>query len=300
MGRNHPGDLKLINGQDLHGIVSPMWGPLLMLALLTSINPVRLGLILLVLSRPRPILNLVAYSAGCMIVALFSLIVPLIVLHAIPTSAAFANAFANPAENSNAPHIAIGVGVSALSIAALMVVRSAAGQRAHMLTPGGHGPHRRPRRNGNADTSTRGHDSNTPDPISRLLGPAQNAEQEGRSGTRQLLSRLRKAWENGSFWVSFVIGVLIMPPLDGLLSGTRHHRGIWSRYECAGHSRRRVLVGMLAVEEIILISNLVTPARTQAVLRRLHDWAVTHRRKFVVAILTMLGYRCWREELAGV
>ena len=187
-----------------------MWGPLLMLALLTSINPVRLGLILLVLSRPRPILNLVAYSAGCMIVALVSLIVPLTVLHAIPTSAALANAFANPAENSNAPHIAIGVGVCALSIAALMVVRSAAGQRTHMLTSGGRGRHGcrvvtatpTPRREGTTRirrTQFRG------------CWAPRRCGTEGRSGTRQLLSRLRKAWENGSFWVSFVIGVLIVP-----------------------------------------------------------------------------------------
>ena len=277
-----------------------MWGPLLMLALLTSINPVRLGLILLVLSRPRPILNLVAYSAGCMIVALFSLIVPLIVLHAIPTSAALANAFANPAENSNAPHIAIGVGVSALSIAALMVVRSAAGQRAHMVTSGGRGRHRRPRRNGNADTSTRGHDSNTPDLISRLLGPAQNAEQEGRSGTRQLLSRLRKAWENGSFWVSFVIGVLIMPPLDGLLLVLAIIVASGAAMSVQVTAAVVFVIGMLAVEEIILISNLVTPARTQAVLRRLHDWAVTHRRKFVVAILTVVGVSMVARGMAGV
>jgi hypothetical protein len=277
-----------------------MWGSLLMLALLTSINPVRLGLILLVLSRPRPILNLVAYWAGCIIVALVSLIVPLIVLHAIPTSAAFANNFANPAKHSNAPHIAIGVGVCALSIAALMVVRSAAGQRAHMSTSGGRSRGRMPRRDGKADTPTRGQDSNTPDPISRLLGPAQSAEQGSRSGIRQLLSRLRDAWENGSFWVSFVIGVLIVPPLDVVLFVLAIIVASGAAMSMQITAAVVFVIGSLAVEEVILVTNLVTPARTQAVLQRLHGWALTHRRKFVVAILVVVGVSMVARGMAGV
>lgn len=64
-----------------------MWGSLLVLALLTSINPVRLGIILVVLSRLRPLRNLVAYWSGAAIIGLATLIVPLIALHAAPSSA---------------------------------------------------------------------------------------------------------------------------------------------------------------------------------------------------------------------
>jgi hypothetical protein len=41
-----------------------MWGSVLVLALLAALNPVRLGLALLVISRPRPVQNLLAYWVG--------------------------------------------------------------------------------------------------------------------------------------------------------------------------------------------------------------------------------------------
>jgi Sap, sulfolipid-1-addressing protein len=40
-----------------------MWGAVLVLGLLEGLNPLRLGLTLLVLSRPRPVQNLLAYGA---------------------------------------------------------------------------------------------------------------------------------------------------------------------------------------------------------------------------------------------
>jgi hypothetical protein len=41
------------------------------------------------------------------------------------------------------------------------------------------------------------------------------------------------------------------------------------------------VIAMLTVEEIILVSHPDRPAKTQAFLRRLHDWALAHRRKLV-------------------
>ena len=49
------------------------------------------------------------------------------------------------------------------------------------------------------------------------------------------------------------------------------------------------VVGTLAIVEIILVSYLATPAKTQAVLRQLHDWALAHRRKILVAIFAVVG-----------
>ncbi|OBI24198.1 hypothetical protein A5709_17360 [Mycobacterium sp. E1386] len=43
------------------------------------------------------------------------------------------------------------------------------------------------------------------------------------------------------------------------------------------------VIGMLAVVEIILVSYLITPVKTKAVLGLLHDWAVSQRRKLLVA-----------------
>jgi hypothetical protein len=46
---------------------------------------------------------------------------------------------------------------------------------------------------------------------------------------------------------------------------------------------------MHAVVEIMLVSYLATPAKTQAGLRLLHDWARVHRRKILVAMFAVGG-----------
>jgi hypothetical protein len=266
-----------------------MWSSLLVLGLLTTIDPVRLGLILLLISRPRPIQNLFAYWAGCASAGLYNLLVGLVVLHVTPTFRSFTN-FSNPAANSTVRHIEFGMGVLALSIAALMGVRFATRQQGRHLaqraTPGG-------------DTSTLVLDSYAPRAISRLLAPTQDAATEGGSAIRRLLRRVRNAWENGSVWVAFVIGVAMGPQLHGIVfilaiivaSGTPFGIQI---------SAAIVFVfAMLAVEEIILVSNLATPAKTQAFLRRLHDWALAHRRKLVVAIFAVVGVSLVVQGMRG-
>jgi hypothetical protein len=49
------------------------------------------------------------------------------------------------------------------------------------------------------------------------------------------------------------------------------------------------VVVMLAVVEIILVSCLLAPAKTQAVLRPLHDRVRAHRRQVLVAIFAVVG-----------
>nr|CRL78679.1 integral membrane protein [Mycolicibacterium malmesburyense] len=49
------------------------------------------------------------------------------------------------------------------------------------------------------------------------------------------------------------------------------------------------IVGMLTVEEIILVSNLAAPAKTEAALRRLHDWTVSHHVAILVTFLVVVG-----------
>jgi hypothetical protein len=43
------------------------------------------------------------------------------------------------------------------------------------------------------------------------------------------------------------------------------------------------------VVEIVLLSNLVAPAKTDAILRRLHDWARCYRRQILVTMLALVG-----------
>lgn len=265
-----------------------------MLALLITLHPVRLGVILLVISRPRPMQNLVAYWAGCAIAGFYSLLVPLVLLHVIPMFDSFAMNFANPAANSTFRHIEIGIGALALLIAAVLAVRLATRQlarrrtrsRAHQAASGG-------------GTSTLVLDSNTPTAISRLLGTTPDAPTEGGSVIGRLLRRVRNAWENGSVWVAFVIGAAMGPSLDGAVFVLAIIVASGVSFGVQITAAIAFVIAMLTVEEIILLSNLIRPAKTQVFLRRLHDWALTHRRKLVVAIFAVVGVSLIAQGMGG-
>jgi Sap, sulfolipid-1-addressing protein len=207
------------------------------------------------------------------------LVVPLTLLHVTPMFRSFAQDLASPATSSTVRHIQIGMGVLALSIAALMTVRSLTRprQRAQLPTPGG-------------NTSTLVLDSNTPTAISRLLGRAQDAPTEGGSAIRRLLGRAHNAWENGSLWVAFVIGFgLGGPPLDGLPFLLAIIVASGAAIGTQVSATIAFVVGMLAVVEIVLVSYLATPAKTQAIVQLLHDWALAHRRQVLVAVFAVVG-----------
>lgn len=245
-----------------------------MLALLGAINPVRLGITLLVMSRPRPVQNLFAYWIGTMLAGLPYILVPLMVLHVTP----IAHDLNTPATiaGSTVRHIQIGMGVLALSIAALMSVSFLARQRAHLPTPSG-------------NPSPLVLEPETPTAISRLLDRAQHAPTADGSAMRRLLGRAHDGWENGSLWVSFVIGAACMPSVDGVLSLLTIIVASGAAVGTQVCAAIAFVVGLLAVVEIILIGSVVTPAKTEALLRLLHDWSRTQRRKVLVAAFAVVG-----------
>jgi Sap, sulfolipid-1-addressing protein len=255
-----------------------VWSSVLVLALLAALNPVRLGLALLVISRPRPMQNLLAYWVGCLTVSLLYMLVPLMVLHFTPLFGSFAHDVGTPgtAASSTVRHIQIGMGVLVLSIGALMTVRFSARHRARVPTQG-------------ADTSTLVPDSKTPTIISRLLGRAQDAPTQGGSAIRRLLGRAHNAWDNGSLWVALVIGLVSGVSLDGVVYVLAIIVPSGAAFGTQVSAAIAFVVGMLAVVEIALVSYLVIPAKTQAVVQLLHDWAWAHRRKVLVAIFAVVG-----------
>jgi ABC-type nickel/cobalt efflux system permease component RcnA len=252
-----------------------MWSSVLVLALLAGLDPVRLGWTLLVVSRPRPMQNLLAYWAGTMIVSVPYMLGPLMVLHVTPRFTSFTHDWAT---NSTARHMQIGSGVLLLSIAALMTVRTLMRRRRPAQLPATGGT-----------TSTLVLDSNTPTATSPLLGRAQDAPTEDESAFRRLLGRFHKAWESGSLWIALVIGIACVPPADAALfilaitvtSGA----AIGTQLSAA----IVFVVGTLAVVEIMLVSYLAAPVKTQAALRLLHDWALAHRRQVLVAMFAVAG-----------
>ena len=131
-----------------------------------------------------------------------------------------------------------------------------------------------------------------------MLGSSQDAPTRANlrsSGYR----RARNAWEDGSLWVALVIGLILAPPpftivfvlvtimATGAAIGTQVIAAI------------AFVVGMQAVVEIALVSHLFRPAKTQAVMRLLHDWTRTHRQKILVAICVLIGGALVAQGVGG-
>ena len=86
------------------GNVSAVWGSVLGVALLIALNPVRLGVILLMVSRPRPLQNLLAFGAGNLIVGVPAVLVPLVVLHVTPMFRSFVEGLGTAAAVATVRH----------------------------------------------------------------------------------------------------------------------------------------------------------------------------------------------------
>jgi hypothetical protein len=259
-----------------------MWSTLMVGAIFTAFHPVRLAVVALLISRPRPVASLFAYWLGALIAGIPLLLVPLVVLHSTPT---ISSATQNLATSTTFRHIQVGIGVLAISIAVLMIVRSSKRQRVPAASSG----HRTPSRVGN--TSTLEVEPNTVDAVSRLLGGGSRvAAVEDRSPVRRMLDRAHNSWENGSSWVAGLLGMVMGgPSLDGVFFGLAI---IVTSGASIGEQISAAIVSvfvMLAVVEVILLSSLVTPARTEAALRVVHDWVQSHRRKILIILLAVVG-----------
>jgi hypothetical protein len=238
-----------------------MWGSLLALALVGMLNPVRLAATLLVSSQPRPLHNLLAYWVGSLTMGIPVLVVPLIVLHFTPAFRAFADDWATPGSSSTVAHVQLGLGVLALSSAVLISVGSLARRRqpAHATTA-------------------------RSDAVTVL-----DAVPEGVPAVRRLLERAHDRWEKGSIWISWAIGLLMGPAPDVVLFALAIIVASGAVIGMQVIGAVAYVLGVLAVVEIILLSFLVTPAKTQAALRVLHDWASAHRQKLLIALLAVVG-----------
>lgn len=262
---------------------------LLVPTLLLTLDPVRLGVVLLLITGLRPLPNLVAYWLGAMTASAPYMLVPLTVLHLVPSLRSFTDRYANPAtlNNPTLGHMQIGIGVVALSIAALMAVRFRARQRACLVTA-----------DTTASTLVPGSDTSTA--IARPPDREQGVTTKDGSAKQGLRARIHNGWQNGATWPAFTLGVLSgPPPVTALLVLTT----IMASGAAFGTQVSLALawvVGMFAVVEIILVSHLAAPAKTQAVLQLLHDWILAHKRQVLIALIVVAGVAMLALGMRGI
>ena len=232
-------------------------GTVLVLALMMATDPVRLGVTLLLISRPRPILNLLAYWLGAMSVGVTAAVVVLTMMRDFAPT--LLQNLSSLAATPVVRHAQIAFGVLALLLAALTTAGLPARQRLRVpVSVGG-------------------------DPSALLLQPSTP------TGISQLLGRARRVLGGESLWVAVAAGIGTGPaPLEYLVALT----AILAMGGAIGTQISAAVVFnvvMLAVCEITLVSYLATPTRTLAIIDQLNSWVRTHRRRILSLMIGVAG-----------
>ena len=229
-----------------------MWGTVLVLGLVAATDPVRVGLVVLLMSRPRPVPSLLAFWLGGMTAGIGLAMAVLIELrhfalvvmrNVTSTVGGFVNG-----------RTEIAIGMLALLSAAYVATR-----KRNQVPVGA------------SDAQALALQSSTPTVFSQL-----------QARTRGLLT-------SGFIWPAYLAGLGSVTPPDCLIVVFTI---ILASGAAAGSQVGAFVawtVMVLAVVEIPLVSYLVWPDKTQAVMLRLHNWIHAHRRQIFQVSLVLLG-----------
>jgi hypothetical protein len=255
-----------------------MWSTLLGLALFIALNPVLLGLTLLMVSRRMPVQNLLAFWAGALTVNIPVFLVPLALLHLTPEFASFADGLvaANAESDSSIKPVPLATAVVLLSAAAWVATRNRVRRRELQRVGSSRPP---PGRDVNPNEDGAG----------RMRRP-QAAVNRAAKRLQEVHGRLMQAWESGSWRISYVVGMLYLPTLSlVLLIDTM----IVTSGAAIGEQIVAAIVFILVfllVLEFTLLGCILMPDRIERALRPLHEWAGKHIRRILFVALTIAGF----------
>lgn len=226
-----------------------MWGTVLALALVAGVDPGRIGIALLLFSRRRPMLHLFALWLGGLAVGVALALGALVGLHDVVLGAMDRVEIAT--SSSTAGRIQIAMGVLALVIAAAITVGFSV--RRPVAVPAG--------------------------------APLHQAEP---TAFTRLSTRALQALRAGPPWITFLVGVGITTDFRYLAALTVILASGAALSTQVSAAAAYTLIG-LAFAEVPLICQLVAPARTGAMMSRVHDWVQARRRAVLGAVVAVLG-----------
>jgi Sap, sulfolipid-1-addressing protein len=230
-----------------------MW-IVLALAICAGIDPVRLGIVALLISRPRPMRNLLAYWLGAMATGTTAVMGLLILLHHFTPT--FMQTVSAALASSAARHAQIAIGLFALPVAVLIAVGFTVRRAQVPMAVGCPSAQVPPRK---------------PNALARMFG------------------RVCGLLESGPPWVAFVVGLGHGPPVEAypLLLAVVAASG--EAVSTQVTATIIFMIGLLALVEIPLVSSVAAPARTQMVMLQLHDWMRSRRRGIFATMLGAVG-----------
>jgi len=225
----------------------------LVLSLVAAMDPVRIGMAALLMSRSRPMLNLLAFWFGGMAAGIAAPLVVLFFLRDFTLSVmrVMVSAVSSPI----VAHIQVAIGVVAVPITALIAARVWARPRA-------------PRPAG---------------------GEASVLVRKPKTPTGSSPLSIRVQLEGGSLAMAFVAGLaLATPPVEYLAAIIAILASGAAAAAQVGAALTFTLVAFTVVE-VPLISYLATPAKTLAVVQRLNDWISARSSAIPAVVVGALG-----------
>ncbi|MCV7098920.1 GAP family protein [Mycobacterium palustre] len=228
-----------------------MWATVLALGLFAGADPVRIGIVVLLFTRRRPMVHLVALWFGALAAAVVLGVGMLIGLHGV--AASVMQRVDRATTSSTMGHIQVAMGVLALVVAVGFAVRFSVRQPAKVAVPAGDRP-----------------------------------DQVGANAFSRLSARALNALVSAPPWVTFLVGVTIttdfryLGVLTAILaSGTAVGTQVGAAAVYTALS--------LAFAEIPIVSQLVAPVQTSAVMSRVHTWVKARWRAVVGVVVAALG-----------
>lgn len=230
-----------------------VWGAVLVMALAAMVDPLRIGITVLIVSRPRPVFQLLAFWLGGMAMGLTVGLGVLFLLRDLALDVI--RYLESTTATTTVGLVQLAIGVLALLLAAMIAMRFPARRRAPVPVPNGA-------------------------PVVAL--------QPTPTAFSRLSTRAGDAMQGASLWVAFVAGAWLATPLQYIAALA----AILASGASAGTQVAAVVgyhVVALAFAEIPLVSQLVAPEKTQAVMLQVHDWVLPRRRRLIAVIIAVVG-----------
>jgi Sap, sulfolipid-1-addressing protein len=226
-----------------------------LLSLLAAIDPVRIGITALLVSRPRPMLNLLAFWVGGMAAGVVAALGVLLFLRDFTLS--LMKVVVSAAGSPSVAYLQVAFGVLGVCLAALMLARFEQRQRTAVPVTGG-------------KSAVLLLEPNAPTGSSRLS--------------------IRGRLEDGSVTVAFVAGMaLATPPVEYMAAIIAIVATEPTAAAQVGVALMFTVVAFTVVE-VPLITYLTSPAQTLAVVRRLNDWISARRPAIPAVVIGAIGF----------
>ena len=229
-----------------------VWATVLVMGIAVIFEPIRLGFAVLMLNRPRPFLQLLAFLCGGFTMGVGAGAVVLFVLRSTPLASGM----------FTLPQVQIAAGLVALLVA-LVVASNVSARKIFGRRP--------------AEAV-----------VGSGAGGVVVAESEPPSGPK-MSARTRRLLQGDALWVAAVCGLGTALPSANYMAALAVI--LASGAPPVAQVQALVLFNVMAftLAEIPLVSYLVAPQRTRAVMSSVHAWLQSRRRREVAALIAASG-----------